>query len=785
MATSDPGRQYISLNGDQWHLVEALEEIADLLARRRGKNGAARFLPATVPGDVRLDLLRAGRLPDPHFGHNSLAGQWVDEHDWWLVRDLDDLYLGPNRRVFLRLCGVDYLSDVYFDGHHLARHEGMFSPQLYEITGLLAVSPSNRKRRAGTLAVRIAGIARLPSVQGRRAGRLTRWRDRLEGRLGLPNRWPHRRSTLKCQMGFGWDFAPDLPSLGVWDDVDLILTGDVFIRDLWVRSLFSQGVDGPVRLEVKLDLDAAEGSEVAVGLNLQCVNRDAPTLLQRFSANLRPGCQQLDIGLEVPEPHLWWPWDRGEPNLYRLLVTVHRGGELLDSMSQTIGLRQIQLEPNPDAPSDALPWVFVVNGQRIFLRGANWVPVSLFPGQVTASDYQALLELARQANMNALRVWGGGLREKAAFYEGCDRMGLLVWQEFPLACAFLTRYPRSHDYLTLVEQEARAIVRALRHHPSVALWCGGNEFNPHREQAVVASLSAAVAAEDLSRPFVPASPAAGDRHNWHVWHGFAPVSAYRQETSQFAGEFGLQALPVEETVRQFIPEEELWPPGPSWTHHNADWPKLWRYAAPFLPGPVSPDQVALEEFLTASQRAQAHGLQVAIEHHRRRKYACGGCLLWQFNTPWPAIEWAIIDFFHRPKLAYWAVQRLYTPVLVSLEYPLMAYDKGSEFSPSVWVINDRLDRLADCRLEITLETADDVALDRFECSLSVVADSAEIVARFCWTLPGGAHWVRCCLRHGEELLSFNEYDLTIRDSRPPSRWQRLTSSLGDRLLGGD
>ena len=778
-ATPKNGRRIISLNGDVWRLAQAPEGTG-------GFTAGLEWIPATVPGDVRLDMVRAGRLPDPHFGQNSTAGQSVDAHDWWLFRDLDSLDLPPDRRVFLRLRGVDYLSDVHFNGHHLGQHEGMFSPQLYEITGLLkgAETPPPGPARGipGALAVRITGTAHLPFD---RADRSTRWRDRQEQRLGTASRWPHRRSVLKCQMGFGWDFAPDLPSLGLWDDVDLMVTGDVFIRQLQVRPVFGEDPHDPVHLGVTLDLDATSPYPVEVGLNLYGLNCDAPPVVELFPVNLKLGRQRVELNLEVAEPHLWWPWDRGAPNLYRLLVTVRRRAELIDSLSQTVGLRQVRLEPNPDAPADALPWVFVINGQRVFLRGANWVPASIFPGQVTADDYQALLELARQANMNTLRVWGGGLREKRAFYDCCDRMGLLVWQEFPFACAFITHYPRSEAYLALVDREARAIVRTLRHHPSVALWCGGNDFDPARNQPLVDTLAAAAAAEDPSRPFAPASPTGGDSHNWHVWHRFAPAGAYRQERPQFASEFGLQAPPVAETLRQFLPEDELWPPGPGWAHHNADWPKLWRYAAPLLDGRDAPDQVTLDEFLAASQRAQAYGLQVAIEHHRRRKYACGGCLLWQFNTPWPAIEWAILDHYRRPKLAYQMVQRLYSPVLVSLEYPLVAHAVGGQFCPSVWVINDRPEPLSDCHLEITLETAEGTPLERVERMLDLLADSAGVVTRFCWTLPEGARWVRCRLHQGDELLSFNEYDLRFYDPGQPSHGQRLAFWLRDRLRGED
>ncbi len=808
MKTHNNGRQILSLNGDEWRLTRATKKKGHF-------SSDAAWLPASVPGDVHLDLARAGQLPDVQWGQNSLEAHWVDAQDWWLVRDLECSEFAPDRRVFLRLWGVDYVSDVYFNGRNLGRHEGMFSPQLYEVTRCLT-PPSKAGVLADKLALRVTGTARLPF---NRADRLTRWRDRREQRLVPSNRWPHRRSVLKCQMGFGWDFAPDLPGLGIWDDVEMVITGDAFICSMQARPVFSDASGSAVRLDVTLELDARGHYQAEVGLNLFGLNCDAPPMLQVFPVNLHPGRQQLNFSLNVPDPQLWWPWDHGSPDLYQILVTVRRRAELLDQCSQSVGLRQIQMAPNPGAPQDASPWVCVVNGQRIFLRGANWVPASIFPGQVTSDDYKALIELARQANMNALRVWGGGLREKVAFYDFCDRQGLLVWQDLPFACAFFTNYPQSKEYLELVDRETRAIVRTLRHHPSIFLWCGGNEFDPTRNKPLIETLSAAIAAEDPTRPFVPVSPAGGDNHNWHIWHGFAPLTDYVQDASQFVSEFGLQAPPVKETLAQFIPPEELWPPGPSWAHHNADWPKLWRYAAPLLDGRDTPEQVTLDEFLAASQRAQALGLQIAIEHYRRRKYACGGCLLWQFNSPWPAVEWALIDHFRRPKPAYEVVKRLYAPVLVTLEYPPGAYEPGAPFSPTVWVVNDRNKSLPGCRLVIALETAQDAAtetaqdvalgtaqdvaletaqdaalektpvttLQRLEQVIDLTADSVTRVTQFSWTLPQAdtALWVRCRLYQGETLLSFNEYDLSVHDSGSPSRWQRLRSELGHRLLGMD
>ena len=225
---------------------------------------------------------------------------------------------------------------------------------------------------------------------------------------------------------------------------------------------------------------------------------------------LSPGASRCQIRVDVFAPRFWWFWDQGRPDLYCLAVRVIRQGRVADMYEQEIGLRQVELDG----------WTLYVNSQPVYVRGVNWVPASILPGTLREADYCPLLELARGANANLLRVWGGGLREKAAFYGLCDRLGLLVWQEFPLACAFLTRFPRSSDYLALVDAEARAIVRDLQAHPSLAIWCGGNEFDPARNAPVVEALRCAVAEEDPAHPFLPTSPAEGDSHDWSVWYGF-------------------------------------------------------------------------------------------------------------------------------------------------------------------------------------------------------------------------------------------------------------------------
>ncbi len=749
-------RQVLDLSGSDWKLGRAPTGSSPGHADWGELKQIDAWLPATVPGNVRADLVRAGCIPDLFFGTQAEDGQWVDRHSWWLVRDWH-LPLSPGARVHLVFRGVDYLWDSFLNGHHLGRREGMFSSLVVEVSDLL--------RAENRLAVRVTGSKWVPK---RRSSLGLRLLNHLESQLtSVGKRHPHRRDTLKCQMGFGWDFAPALLTMGIWDDVYAIVSGDAFIRDIEVAQQLGEG---EAQLAIGVDVDARAAQTALLRCTLTGEGFDAtPVVVGRSIELERDGCH-YSLELHVPKPHLWWPWDQGSPDLYSLTVEVWDGDRCLDSYTRTVGLRQVELGG----------WSLRVNDRPVYARGANWVPANVLPGLVKEGDYRELLALARQANMNMLRVWGGGLREKRAFYDLCDRLGIMVWQEFPLACAYLGQFPRSPDYLRLVERESEAIVLDLRHHPSVVLWCGGNEFSPRRNRPVVDALRRSVDKRDPERPFLAASPFGGDSHNWRVWHGFHSPAAYRDDDSLFASEFGLQAVPDRETLEKFIPAEELWPPGPSWSHHGAGVVKLLRYARPFL----QDSEPTLDETIDASQQAQAHGLQIAIEHYRRAKVrGGGGVLVWQLNEPWPAISWALIDYYRQQKAAYAVVQRLMNPVLVSLEYPLRHYQAGDELSIGIWVFNDTPKHLSGCELEIVLWAGSGQAAARHTMDVVVETSSACDIGRLNWTLPPGDDWhLTCKLSREGQTLSANEYDLTVHDETGPNLRQRLRFWLRDLIV---
>ncbi len=729
-----------------------------------------------MPGNVRSDLMAAGRIPDLFYGTANRESQEVDDWDWWYGKEVA-LTLEEGERAFLVFEGIDYISMVYFDGLELGRHEGMFSRQVYEITDRV---PGNSERSSlvpGTrsdhlIAVRIWGSASLPRPK------LSPW-QRLWARLAeaLPRThpvFPDRIATLKCQMSFGWDFAPRARTMGLWDDVYVVVTRSVFIEEMFVRYGGPGDGDAPVSLSLELDVDRAQTVKAVILVRGKNFEQEAQRF--DFELSLEEGHQAVEMEFAIQEPRFWEPWDRGRPDLYLVEVQLFPAAAtspLLDALSTTIGLRTVERVPNSNAPAGAEPWTFVLNGRREFIRGANWVPADVLPGRVRQEDYAALIDLAKKAHVNMLRVWGGGLREKRAFYDLCDQAGIMVWQEFPFACVFLGLLPRGPAFLNLARQECGAIVRRLRNHPSLVLWCGGNEYSARRNGPLVETLRAVVAHEDGTRPFQPTSPGQNDSHNWRIWHGRANIRDYRNDLAQFASEFGLQSAPHPASLREFIPPDHLWPPAEVWRYHCAQLDKLERYARPLLEQTDRSNDLSrycpqeLVDFVEATQQAQALGLQVAIEHFRRRKYEAGGTLLWQFNEPWPAICWSVIDYYRRPKLAYERLKDLYNPLLVSLDYPLVRYRAGDLFHARVWAINDLLDSFESCQLSIRMD-----GQEIFSQPISLPPDSCRLVAEVGHILTGDGGYVEVQLfdtastRPGginDRLLSSNQYDLSCYD----------------------
>ncbi len=709
-------------------------------------------MSASVPGCIQRDLMTAGLLPDLQTEPEpaSLAA-WVDESDWWYRCPVPAI--ADDERAWIRFDGIDYLAAVTVNGEELGRGAGMFAPRQWEISRWLRSGP-------GQLGVRVWGGGALPTWPASRWRRfLRRHLGRFQG--GLPP-FDDRLLTLKAPMHFGWDFSPRLLVTGIWDEVTLHTARHVGLLDVWARA--DWGEDAGMVVQMTLDADTAR--QIEVELSLRAMNFKGQAVQRRqWSRGVQAGSQRLALYWPHVDMRPWHTHDRGFPHLYHLHVRLLCDGEVCDEHTVTVGARQMGWGRRSPRTPPAPP--FYLNGERLPLRGINWVPLDLLPGAADVPQrYRHLLQSAVDAGVNAIRVWGGGGRERGLFYDLCDELGLLVWQEMPIACVFFDALPDDEGFVALVDRETRGIIRTLRQHPSLMMWGGGNEWGPGRHRGVAAAMSAAAAEEDTGRRWIPASPGPGDSHNWQVWHEKAPPIRYTQDPAPLLSEYGHAAPPSPEVLAALLPERDRWPPGPGWSQRKAELGKLWHYASAFL-GADDVTQVGLDEFVQACQQSQARTLQVGMEAYRLRSDAVGS-FIWQWNESWPAICWSIWPHRGAAKLAYEQIRRSYAPVALLARLQ----DQQAE----IWLLNDTLHELGPCHLDVRVD--DQV---RWQADVTP-APGRQLLTRI--DLPAHGRYLRLHLR-GHDLDYENDYDLRwwwAQDSARPGLGTRLRQRLKAYLL---
>lgn len=653
--------------------------------------------PASVPGDVHTALVEIKRLSPPFYNMNVETCQWVECQEWWYRTTFEAPLAEENAetRYLLTFDGLDTFATVYLNGTEIGSHRNMFIAATFDVAENLRLGERN------TLAVRFEPV--VGSVGERE----------IEGQWG---RNPERAWVRKAQCNFGWDWAPRLVSVGIWQGVTLRRYVGARLRGVFFKTtaISPQAAETTVVVEAErwADLPDLE-AQITLSRGEQQLTDQAPL------ANGR-----AEVAFTIPDPALWWTHDLGESALYKLEVALRASGKTLDTHCEQVGIRTIEVDqsPDPDEPSTSF-FTFVLNGVKLFAKGANWIPADSFVAQVDEARYRDLLELAVEANMNMLRVWGGGIYEKDVFYRLCDEMGILIWQEFMFACALYPDF--DPHFMVEVEREAEAVVRRLRNHPCLALWCGNNEndwisdmCNWQRpgwdfpgKRVYHELLPPIVDRLDGTRLYWPSSPYGGndhnsaeegDRHNWQVWHGgvfprrfgeepkrdLSPEGIsyrhYAEDPARFISEFGMHAMPVLETLRRNVPATALHLNSPELLYRNKDEPKdkgeMLMLAHTGLPN-------LLQEYLDFSMICQAEGLKFGIEHYRRRKFHCSGTLFWQLNDCWPGLSWSVLDYYLFPKAGYFYVKRAYAPVLASF--------KGEVDGVSLWITNDILEEFVD------------------------------------------------------------------------------------------
>jgi beta-mannosidase len=627
------------------------------------------MIPGPVPGDVHMALLAAGRIPDPFIGDNELAVQWVHHQQWVYRRTVTpDAALLDHDRHFLHFGGLDTLATVTLNGETLGHAANMFHPYRWEVTGRLL---------DGENEVVVTFASAVDHGLRRQAERPL---------IGQGDAIPGNPYVRKAPSHYGWDWGPQLPPTGIWQDVALEGRSGGEWADCHLRQRHH---DGQVTLSAAVTASCWSATRPEVHMT---VHAPDGAVIQR-SAALLDG--ETELTLTIATPALWWPNTFGAQPLYAVELALVDGGQTIDSRHYQIGLRTIAVEQKDDVV-DGQPgrsFTFIVNGVPLFAKGANWIPADSFPTRISREAREHLIRSAADANMNMLRVWGGGYYEDEHFYDLCDRYGILVWQDFMFGCAI---YP--HDeaaFLAELEPEVDFQVKRLRHRAALAIWCGNNEMEegwvfwgwdtPERqglkrayERYFYHTLAAQVQALDPDRLYWPSSPTnnipfdnprsnlRGDAHYWEVWHQAKPFTAYRQQYPRFMSEFGFQSLPTLPTVASFAPDPRDWNmTSYIMERHQKNSGGNARIVAQMLDNFRLPKD--FEALVYTSLVLQAEGIRYGVEHWRRHRNLVSGTLFWQLNDCWPVASWSSIDYAGRWKALQYAAKRFYAPLLLTIE----------------------------------------------------------------------------------------------------------------------
>ena len=636
------------------------------------------WIPAHVPGSVHADLYRAGWISDPYFGMNSMQCEWV-ENRWWAYRCAVDVRPRPGQRCHLRFDGLDYKCRIYLDQTLLLLHEGSFTPVDLDVTDRLTGQP-----------MELLIVFESAPDEESQAGHAS------------------HTHTQKSRFSYKWDFGTRMVPVGIWCDAWIELTGAAAIGHVRLMTAM-QGAGGT--LHIAAECLHAEGYALHAA-----IRRGGSTL----AACTLP-CQPLtEAVLTLPEIDLWQPNGMGEQALYQVDLTLVRDGETSHAWHGRVGFRDLQWVRNDGAPADALPYCLMVNGRRMYVKGVNITPFDMLIGTVTPERYRSFLTQMQAAHINFVRVNGVGLIEKECFYDLCDELGILVWQEFIQTSSSMDRMPPTDPaYLKLLGETSLAAIRVKRNHACLACWCGGNELTDAPGvpatygNANIACLRSLIDAEDPGRMLFPGS-ASGPKefldfhprdvmHDVHgPWH-YVPQEHYalfNQSDSLFHGELGAEGMAAVESLRRFLAPCDLTVTDMQrnlvWRHHGDWWDTCARDRA--LTG--TPDD--LDAFVRISQLFQAEGIRYALASNRRRKFRNSGSLMWAYNEPYPNVSnTSLVDYYGVVKLAWYAAREAWQPLLMSLQYDKQVFAPGETLRASAW-LNSSLPEDTGVRWDMTL-----------------------------------------------------------------------------------
>ena len=619
-----------------------------------------------VPSVVQQSLYENGLIPHPYLGTVENQLLWISDHPWDYTLHFDaDKELFEKENVELTFEGLDTYAEVSLNGEKLFFADNQFrewkanaKPFLKEKDNLLEVH-----------------FIRYDSTQ---MALYEQHHPRLPEKYAVTRKAPYQH---------GWDWAPKYKNVGIWKPVKLVGWKVVRLENAYIVTQAANSE----RAELMLHLDVENETDGTFEVG---VSTGSTTLASR-SLSLSKGRQHTVLPITLDNPQLWWPNEMGDQSLYDFEVVLKKGDKVLDAKTIRTGIKTFEMVDEPDSIGRA--FYFKVNGVPFYAKGANYVPEEMIETWINADNTLSLLRQAKDAHFNMLRVWGGGVYPSDDFFNICDSLGILVWEDFMYAG---TMYPYDEAFLENARIEAEEQVRRLASHPSLALWCGGNEisegyynwgwqqslgWSEDDDKAIKAGydklfegiLPEAVADYDGTRPYWPSSPSKGwgrpesltegDVHYWGVWWGEQPYEMYREKVGRFNSEYGYQSYPDYQTLLKIAQAEELSKDAEVIAAHQKH-PRGTRQIDDFIQRyypDVQPKD--FEEYVHLSQLSQAYGMEVAIEAHRTAKPYNMGTLYWQLNDAWPVTSWSSIDYYGNPKVLQERLKILYAPVLLSVD----------------------------------------------------------------------------------------------------------------------
>ncbi|PWI48925.1 hypothetical protein CEE45_04130 [Candidatus Heimdallarchaeota archaeon B3_Heim] len=635
-----------------------------------------KLLKFTVPGTLQSNIVRHMGL-DPYYEKNMENFKKYEEMILVLFTEVNIEYF--DERNILTFDYIDTVCDVYLNGNLIKQTRSAHM--------VIKVELPLEYLKKGINSISLFIYPPLPETKK------TDYTQKLDERVIF------RKPTYN----YGWDFAPRSLTKGI-GKVTLTRTGLIEISDIFIYTLEIQKENCLQFLEWEIHSEVEDELPITIQVfepedNKICYNDQSLYALTK-------GVNKYQTKVVLNDPRLWWPNGCGAQHLYKIKLTVEGINE---SKERLFGIRLVKLILNHELENR---FTFEINSEMIYAKGANWVPTDALLNYCEDEKYSNLIQMAKKANFNMLRIWGGGVVEREKFYELCDSLGIMIWHDFQFACSI---YPETDKFLTQVEAEVQQIIKRLRNHPSIVLWCGNNEnewidfqkipLKDRKEKKIGEKLhllkKRLCSNLDPSRPYwrsSPWSPSAeneytfdpnsqeeGNSHNWEVWHGVNQPNleppTYEQYgifKSRFVSEFGIQSFPSKSTLSKILSKTSQSQPNDIWKFHNLVLDKINVNISKF----GKPETI--NEWILYSQTAQAFAMKFAIEIWRSRKFKNSGSLIWQFNEPWPTICWSLIDYYGVPKMAYWYTKNAYSPVLVS-------YNKNEQ---KIILINDTFTKIS-------------------------------------------------------------------------------------------